>query len=163
MRRHSLIPATAISTLIVVAAFLPATDVHSGAAKGIQVIVVDGAMLESPIRVTEVRAATALFNSLVGPLRLAVPVGASRSGRACLRLGAFLQGPRTAALPVDELRPEQGDIQYQIYPASGEAPAVLVFAGNAYSISSYALEQLESHDIPVEVGKEASPACTAAR
>jgi hypothetical protein len=34
-----------------VVAFLPASDAHPAAAKGIQVVVVDGEILESPVRV----------------------------------------------------------------------------------------------------------------
>jgi hypothetical protein len=162
MRRGTLIPASALSTLMVVA-FLPASDAHPAAAKGIQVVVVDGEILESPVRVTELRAATALFNSLVAPLRSDVPVQPRLSGRPCLQVGAFLQGPRTARIPVDGLRPEQGDFRYQLCPASGEAPAVLIVAGDAYSISSYALEQLQSHGVPVKVGADESAASTEAQ
>ena len=138
------------------------------AVKGVRAILVEGPVLDAPVRIDDLMQATGLHITLMQSMREG-PLVASRrvEGRPCLRLGAFLArvdgGP-----PVETLEVEQADLTYWLYPAVHGAPATIyageaafptAFSGKWHAVSDAARTQLEKHGVPVSVEAAGKSAC----
>jgi hypothetical protein len=143
--------AAAITGLGMLASRLAADD-HT---TEVRALVVHGALVSSPVRITDLELASTLYDE-VHRVQQHAPLYPKEllMRRPCLTMVAFL--PKSGSAE-SGLSPQQGDASWYFYPAVDYEPAVL---GRA-RISRDQLRALSGYGIPARVSRDAGAACAA--
>ena len=124
----------------------------------VRALVVHGALVTSPVRITDLELAAALYHE-VHSVQQHAPLYPKELllRRPCLVMAAFLPSSGSAESGSRPLHLQRADARWYFYPAIDYEPAVL---GRA-RISSDHLKALSRYGIPLRVARDAGAPCTA--